>query len=399
MCCAELKSFLAKALGPNQSGKPFEILTGSEFGVSTSADLAKLPESKWTQLSDSKLLGSQSVKRLREVLLKAAAAAAALAVDTKKDIKSDVGTASGGSGGGSGGGGDSKSAQPVAAPDRSKVQEWSVLDVGAFIRSLNPTFGEYAKTFETAGIDGSMVLNDIDSKWIEDNITIKLHRGRITRALSELGCKAFPAAAVAKTDSNAVGAGVGTVKVNMTGNARISGQIMGDHGRVISAGTYNQNAQSTNFGTAGALGHGAARLSFNGNINPMEVVAAVLERQQKEATEKKRTSETAVLDSQHSPSHKRSKLDAAALRGAAVDAKMYNEIHCPTTGELGFDRNSNTYIVLTSTDWDLKWLTGLNGVSNDIPRFSHHHHMFDDPELKSKWNYLVREELPRRELV
>ncbi len=72
------------------------------------------------------------------------------------------------------------SAAVVAVPDRPS-------EVAAWIRSLNPTnFDAIAAVFEAEGVDGSILLHDLDEDWLSRNVTKELPRKRIWRAICEL---------------------------------------------------------------------------------------------------------------------------------------------------------------------------------------------------------------------
>ncbi len=57
-----------------------------------------------------------------------------------------------------------------ALPIVSQVLKWKAVDVMAHIRSLNPLFGEYAKAFESAGVDGFMLVYEVDDEWLASHI-------------------------------------------------------------------------------------------------------------------------------------------------------------------------------------------------------------------------------------
>ncbi len=241
------------------------------------------------------------------------------AADSKKDVKSDAVPSAGGAG--AGGGGDLKAMKAESLLDRKDAANWSASEVRAFIRSLNSTFDEYAKSFERDGVDGSMLLHDIDSGWLEENVKTKLHRTRITRAITELKSEIAAAAATAtankkesesndtgsggggggggneshkrkssgsngaaqstkrvKSDSKApAGAGAGSGGAgaasgdqsgfHFNGTVDAPGSLFGNNGRVINAGTYNRNVSHdtyTNSGTVGAMGQGAMSVNASG---------------------------------------------------------------------------------------------------------------------------------------
>ncbi len=78
-------------------------------------------------------------------------------------------------------------AAAAAAPDPKPVLRWASSDVASFIRSLNsPHFGGYALAFERDGVDGQMLVYDIDDEWINSHISNPLHRKRIVREIDSL---------------------------------------------------------------------------------------------------------------------------------------------------------------------------------------------------------------------
>ncbi len=221
--------------------------------------------------------------------------------DSKKDVKSDSVSAVAGSGG-------------EAIPDRKSAANWTVPEVGAFIRSLNSHFGEYAKAFEKDSVDGPMLLLDIDSEWIEANIPTALHRNTIKRALTQIGSKSFSAAAAGtekkssaaaagsgggagggsekaekskrkessggksssgrnkkkkkfdeQSDSESGGGGGGGARtINISGNSRPKFGAIGHNSRNIKARTYNEsNDTYKNRDTVGAMGKGAYQTVYN----------------------------------------------------------------------------------------------------------------------------------------
>ncbi len=61
---------------------------------------------------------------------------------------------------------------------------------------------------------------------------------------------------------------------------------------------------------------------------------------------------------------------------------------------------SNVYFVLNSTEWNWKWIRCLAGVSDDLVRRLNQHIFFADPEpSNTKWECLVRKEIPGANLV
>ncbi len=266
-----------------------------------------------------------------------------------------------------GGGEDSK--RPV--PDHKSAAIWSIEEVGLFIRSLNPAFGEYAKAFENDSVDGPMLVTAVDSEWLTATITNALHRKRIAGAIADLK-RELPS--------------IGLTAIPMAGRGESGGGAA--HGPVLNPAPAANPVASRK------------RKSADAKLDPLAVDAHTGGGGDGDQKMSGSAADPARL-------HKRGRSDAAvplvqteALgpSARAVHTTTYNEI-IQTGSNRSSDGNSNVYFVLKSTDWELKWLDGLNKVSTQIPRFSHHHHMFDDTELKSKWEYHVREEKLNCKLV
>ncbi len=82
----------------------------------------------------------------------------------------------------------------AAAPTKKPVSEWTTSDVGLWIRSLDSSgsgkFNHYATAFETARVDGPILLSDVSDPDLEKWITINSHRVRIKSAIEQLKLRA-----------------------------------------------------------------------------------------------------------------------------------------------------------------------------------------------------------------
>ncbi len=117
--------------------------------------------------------------------------------------------------------------------------------MSAWVLSLSPAFEPYAKLFSDNGVDGSMLVHDVDEEWLTTNITNTMHRGMITGELAELRVVAAPLHSQSQSQSKPASK---SVHVSVSGGATVNAKngIIGS-GKVINTegGDYYENGNDS----------------------------------------------------------------------------------------------------------------------------------------------------------
>ncbi len=134
------------------------------------------------------------------------------------------------------------SSHPAPPTPASSVLEWKGSEVAKWIRSLNPMFDPYVAAFERDGVDGQMLVYDLDDEWLTSRMPNSAHRNQIRRAINSLKERFMSgtAGAVAVSDEKTDATNARS-RMAMGSHMYAVGSVIGDNGRVVNASVYNDN--------------------------------------------------------------------------------------------------------------------------------------------------------------